>query len=100
MFQPSTSSQQSGTLIELPKLDGYLEAGIAAGVDPTLPESDKLPVNGKSAREVYNSAVAWALTRNFKTYPSHERFKYLMIPFYDFFHYIYRGCQEVELSFI
>jgi hypothetical protein len=65
MFQPSTSSQQSGTLIELPKLDGYLEAGIAAGVDPTLPESDKLPVNGKSAREVYNSAVAWALTRNF-----------------------------------
>jgi hypothetical protein len=54
-----------GSLIELPRLDGYLEAGIAAGVDPTLPDADKLPVHGTTVQEVYNSAVAWASTRDF-----------------------------------
>jgi hypothetical protein len=40
----------SERVIELPKLDGYLEAGIAAGVDPTLPEGEKLPVHGGTTR--------------------------------------------------
>lgn len=51
--------------MELPKVDGYLEAGIAAGVDPMLPDADKLPVHGNSTREVYNSAICWAANRNF-----------------------------------
>jgi hypothetical protein len=65
MTQPSTSGIMSGAMIELPKLDGYLEAGIAAVVHPTLAETDKLPVHGTTTREVYNSAVAWASSRNF-----------------------------------
>jgi hypothetical protein len=47
-------------------LDGYLEAGIAAGVDGTLPDADKLPVFGSSADEIYNNALAWALTKDFR----------------------------------
>jgi hypothetical protein len=65
MNQPPVPGPSLSTLIELPDLNGYLEAGIAAGVDPTLPEDDKLPIYGETTREVYNSAVAWASTRNF-----------------------------------
>jgi hypothetical protein len=66
MASTSTAGDGRGTWIELPKLDGYLEAGIAAGIDPTLPDEDKLPIFGKTTREIYNSAVAWAANRNFQ----------------------------------
>jgi hypothetical protein len=66
MDTASTSGEGKGTWIELPKLDGYLEAGIAAGIDPTLPDEDKLPIFGKTTREIYNSAVSWAENRNFQ----------------------------------
>jgi hypothetical protein len=57
------SHLMSDKLVILPhgffsRLDGYLESGIAAGVDPTLSEEDKLPIHGRSTQDVYNSAVA------------------------------------------
>jgi hypothetical protein len=60
-----STAGSSRTLIELPKLDGYLEAGIAAGVDPTLPEADKLPIHGKTTQEIYNNSVALTALRDF-----------------------------------
>jgi hypothetical protein len=48
---------------------------LAADVDPTLPETNKLPVHGRSTREIYNSAVAWALFRNFND----ERTNFLFV---------------------
>jgi hypothetical protein len=66
MSQPSTSGTSRASFIKLPKFDGYLVAGIAAGVDPTLPDSDKLPVHGETTLEVYNNAIAWALSKNFQ----------------------------------
>jgi hypothetical protein len=51
MFQPSTSAASGGTLTEPLTLDGYLEAGTAAGVDPTLAETDKVRGQGSTARK-------------------------------------------------
>jgi len=51
--------------IDLPALDGYVEAGIAAGVDPTLPQGDKLPINGSNLQEVLNNAFGWAETKKY-----------------------------------
>jgi hypothetical protein len=65
MSQPSTSGSSPSFFLELPKFDGPLVAGIAAGGDPALPDSDKLPVHGETTKEVYNNAIAWALTKSF-----------------------------------
>jgi hypothetical protein len=62
----SGSGSQGRRLISLPPIDGDFEVGIAAGVDPTLVEADKLPVHGTTAEELYSSSVAWALGREFE----------------------------------
>jgi hypothetical protein len=53
-------------LVSLQPIDGDFEIGIAAGVDPTLVEADKLPVHGNTAEELYSSSVAWAMGREFE----------------------------------
>jgi hypothetical protein len=60
------STSEVSALIELPRPDGYLEVGIAAGIDPALTEEDNIPIHGTSTRDVYNSAVAWAMTKTFR----------------------------------
>jgi hypothetical protein len=69
---PSTSG--SSNFIVLPELDGYLEAGIAAGVDGALPDADKFPVFGSSSDEVFNNALPWALAKDFKSSAANDLF--------------------------
>jgi hypothetical protein len=66
MASTSSTSATRSRHIHLPKFDGYLEAGIAAEVDSTLPDADKLPVYGKTAEDIYNNALAWAWGKDFR----------------------------------
>jgi hypothetical protein len=60
----TTSAGNVRGLIDLPPVDGFVEAGIAAGVDPTLPQGDKLPINGDSLQRILHNALGWAEGKN------------------------------------
>jgi hypothetical protein len=49
---------------ELPPLDRCVEAEIAAVVNLTLPQDDKLPINGSYLQEILNNALGWADSKN------------------------------------
>lgn len=53
-----------GFLIALPPINGSLEAGIAVGVDPNLPDDIKLPLLvGSNLQRAVSLAGAWARSK-------------------------------------
>lgn len=53
-----------GFMINLPPINGSLEAGIAVGIDPTLPDDIKLPLlTGSTLQRAVSLAGAWARSK-------------------------------------